>query len=53
MDVVDKIRYVDTGVKMGRSDVPIETVVIETVRQITPEDAKKKIAQTPTTKPGG
>ena len=43
MDVVDKIRYVDTGVKMGRSDVPIETVVIETVRQITPEDAKKKM----------
>jgi len=43
MDVVEKIRYVDTGIKMGRRDVPIETVVIETVRQITPEDAKKKM----------
>lgn len=52
-DVVEKIRYVDTGVKMSRRDVPIETVVIEKVRQITPEDAKKKIAQTATTKPGG
>ena len=52
MDVVEKIRYADTGVKMGRGDVPIETIVIEKVRQITPEDAKK-IAETPTTKPGG
>ena len=53
MDVVEKIRYVDTGVKANRGDVPIETIVIETVRQITPEDAKKRMAQTPTTKPGG
>ena len=42
-DVVEKIRYVDTGVKKRLKDVPIETVVIEMVRKITPEDAKKKI----------
>ena len=43
MDVVDKIRYVDTGVKKGRPDVPIETVLIEKVRQISAADAKKKM----------
>ncbi len=43
MDVVDKIRYVDTGVKKGRGDVPIETVLIEKVRQISAADAKKKM----------
>jgi peptidyl-prolyl cis-trans isomerase B (cyclophilin B) len=29
MDVVDKIKGVDTGNKAGHSDVPVEPVVIE------------------------
>lgn len=33
MDVVDKIKAVETGQRMGHSDVPLETVVIESVSQ--------------------
>ena len=43
MDTVDKIRGVDTGMKKGLKDVPIVTVVIEKVRQISDEDAGKRI----------
>lgn len=34
MDVVDKIKAVKTGSKMGFSDVPAETVVIKSVKRI-------------------
>ena len=34
MDVVDKIKAVKTGSKMGFSDVPAETVVIQSVKRI-------------------
>ena len=34
MDVVDKIKAVKTGSKMGFSDVPAETVVIKSVRKV-------------------
>jgi len=56
MDVVEEIRYVPTGLKKRRENVPIETVLIETVRRITPEDARKRIEaenKGPTTKPAG
>jgi hypothetical protein len=56
MDVVEEIRYVPTGLKKGRRDVPIETVLIETVRRISPDDARKRIEaenKGPTTKPAG
>jgi peptidyl-prolyl cis-trans isomerase A (cyclophilin A) len=56
MDVVEAIRYVETGLNKGRRDVPIETVLIKEVRRLTAEDAKKRIdAETkgPTTKPAG
>ncbi len=43
MDVVDRIRKVDTGMKKGRQNVPIETIVIEKVRPISAEDAQKRI----------
>jgi len=33
MDVVDKIKGVKTGTKMGFGDVPVETVVIKSVRR--------------------
>lgn len=33
MDVVDKIKAVKTGNKMGFSDVPVETVVIKSVKR--------------------
>ncbi len=55
MDVVEKIRTVDTGMKMGSRDVPIETIVIEKVRQISKEDASKRIkaaSKPPTSRPG-
>ena len=42
MDVVDKIRYVPTTMKNGRRDVPVETVLIEKVRRMSPADAKKR-----------
>jgi len=34
MDVVDKIKSVKTGTKMGFGDVPLETVVIKSVRKV-------------------
>ena len=43
MDTVDKIRSVDTGMKKSMRDVPIETVLIEKVSQISVEDAQKMI----------
>ena len=43
MDVVDRIRKVDTGVKKGRQNVPIETIYIESVRSITAEEAQELI----------
>ena len=55
MDVVEKIRTVDTGMKKGSRDVPIETIMIEKVRQITEEDARKRIkaaSMPPTSRPG-
>ncbi len=55
MDVVEKIRTVDTGMKMGSRDVPIETIVIEKVRQISKEDASKRVEaakKSPTSRPG-
>ena len=54
MDTVDAIREVDVGMKKGRQDVPIVTVVIEKVRQISDEDAGKKIKaakKQPTSRP--
>ena len=55
MDVVEKIRTVDTGMKNGRANVPIETIVIEKVRQISKDDARKRIRaakKPPTSRPG-
>ncbi len=55
MDTVDTIRDVDVGMKKGRQNVPIVTVVIETVRQISDADARKKIKaarKPPTSRPG-
>ncbi len=51
MDTVDKIRSVDVGMK---KHVPIVTVVIEKVRQISDEDAGKRIKaaeKQPTSRP--
>ena len=56
MGVVDAIQVVPTGLKKGRSDVPIETVLLKEVRRITPEDARKRIEaekKGPTTQPAG
>ncbi|MHC4990869.1 MAG: peptidylprolyl isomerase [Planctomycetota bacterium] len=56
MGVVDEIQAVPTGVKKGRSDVPIETVLVKEVRRITAEQAKERIEaenKGPTTKPAG
>ena len=36
MDVVDKIAAVETGRKRGFDDVPLEAVIMKTVRQIDP-----------------
>ncbi len=55
MDTVDKIRYVDVGMKKGHPTAPIVTVVIEKVRQISDEDAGKRIKaakKPPTSRPG-
>ena len=43
MDVVDTIKTVETGVKKGMSDVPIDLVVIEQVNVISADDAQKLI----------
>ena len=43
MDVVDAIRAVPTGVRGRYRDVPQETVEILEVRQITPDQAKKRV----------
>ncbi|MHC4305759.1 MAG: peptidylprolyl isomerase [Planctomycetota bacterium] len=54
MDAVDAIQAVPTGFKMGRGDVPIETILLKEVRRLTPEDARKRIEaenKGPTTKP--
>ncbi|MHC5016797.1 MAG: hypothetical protein ACYTGM_20265 [Planctomycetota bacterium] len=56
MDAVDAIQAVPTGFKMGRGDVPIETILLKEVRRLTPEDARKRIEaenKGPTTKPAG
>jgi cyclophilin family peptidyl-prolyl cis-trans isomerase len=34
MDVVDKIKVVKTGLKMGFQDVPVETVVIKSIKRV-------------------
>ncbi len=55
MDVVEKIRTVDVGMKKSRQNVPIETTVIEKVRQISTKDASKRIEaakKSPTSRPG-
>ncbi len=55
MDTVDTIRVVDTGMKKRLQNVPIVTVVIEKVRRISDEDARKKIKaakKPPTSQPG-
>ena len=36
MDVVDKIGKVRTGSKRGMKDVPVEPVIIKSIRQLTP-----------------
>ena len=54
MDTVDKIRNVDVGMKKRLQNVPIVTVVIEKVRQISDEDAGKRIKaakKQPTSRP--
>ncbi len=43
MDVVDAIKAVPTGTKLQFDDVPIEDVVIESVRQLTPEEAQQRM----------
>ncbi len=55
MDTVDAIRVVDVGMKKSRQNVPIVTVMIEKVRQISDEDAGKRIKaakKPPTSRPG-
>ncbi len=37
MNVVDKIRYVQTGTRRGQDDVPLEDVVIKSVRRVESE----------------
>ena len=41
MDVVEKIKDVPTGVKNRMSDVPVQTVTIESIRRSTPEEVSK------------
>jgi hypothetical protein len=36
MDVIDKIAAVETGRKRGFDDVPLEPVIMTTVRRIAP-----------------
>ena len=43
MDVVDAIRAVPVGTKLGYQNVPIEDVVIESVRRLTPEEAQQRM----------
>jgi peptidyl-prolyl cis-trans isomerase A (cyclophilin A) len=55
LDTVDKIRDVDVGMKKGRQNVPIVTVTIEKVRQVSDADAQKLIKaakKPPTSQPG-
>jgi len=55
METVDTIRVVDTGMKKRKQNVPIVTVMIEKVRRISDEDARKKIKaakKPPTSRPG-
>jgi cyclophilin family peptidyl-prolyl cis-trans isomerase len=42
MDVVDAIKAVPTGMKRSYQDVPVEDVVIKSVRQLTPEEAQQR-----------
>jgi len=42
MDVVDKIRRVDTGKHMGQNDVPVEEVLIKSVRRVEKEKGDSK-----------
>ena len=44
MEVVDRIRQVPTGRSGTYGDVPLEDVMFETATQLTPEDARKRIA---------
>ncbi len=44
MDVVDAIKAVQTGLKKGHRDVPIEDVVIEKATRLSPADATKRMA---------
>ncbi len=43
MDVVDAIKAVPTGTKSRYQNVPIEDVVIESVRRLTPEEAQQRM----------
>ncbi len=43
MDVVDAIKAVPTGTKLRYQDVPLEDVVIESVRRLTPEEAQQRM----------
>ena len=44
MDVVDEIKAVPTGTKLRRyQNAPIEDVVIESVRRLTPEEAQQRM----------
>ena len=55
METVEEIRTVDTGMKKGSRNVPIVTIMIEKVRQISNEDASKRIKaakKSPTSRPG-
>jgi cyclophilin family peptidyl-prolyl cis-trans isomerase len=54
MKTVDTIRAVVTGSRGGHGDVPVEDVVIRTVRRIEPADAKKRMEaeKAPASKPG-
>lgn len=45
MDVVDKIAQVKTGAKMGHQDVPMESVVINSVTLASASDAKGKSSE--------
>lgn len=51
MDVVDRIRKVDTGIKKRHENVPIEPVVIKKARRINPDEAAKLIGEKPTSRP--
>ena len=51
MDVVDKIKMVKTTVKDGMGDVPVEPVVIESIRKVGAADKKTEEAPVKTKKP--